>query len=506
MSRTSRFLHNSLSTALYQLCVMAYGFVIPRIMLVYYGSELNGLVSSVNQIITYLNLVEAGLAGAAVFALYKPLANKDTNAINGVVSAAKKFYNQSGFLFTGLMVLVAIIYPILKPVAGFSPVMAGLLILILGAKGFIEFFTLAKYRALLTADQRTYVISNASTIYTLLNLMLIAVFAMLGCNIVLVYLLALTAVFARSIFLLVYVRKHYKYLDFSVSPNIKALDKRWDALYLQILGAVHRGAPLVLATVFFSLTQVSIYSVYNIVFTGLNSLLGIFTNGLSASFGDVIARGELKTLQRAARDFELAYYILISVIYAVAYAAIMPFVSIYTAGITDANYYMPTLGATIVLSGFLYSIKNPQGMLVISAGLYKETRWRSTIQAVLIVGLGAALIPVLGLPGIAVGACLGDLYRDIDLAFYIPRYVTKTQPSKTLLRMLWAFLTCACSAFVCSLISFPTNNYFEWILLALMYVVISLVITMLSALLFYREGVKSIIMRLKGLRKHRTRN
>ena len=52
-------------------------FIIPCIMLKYYGSEINGLVSSINQFIVYFNLVEAGLSGAAIYVLYKPLAGKN---------------------------------------------------------------------------------------------------------------------------------------------------------------------------------------------------------------------------------------------------------------------------------------------------------------------------------------------------------------------------------------------------------------------------------------------
>ena len=70
-------MYNSMATAIYQVIVMLAGFVTPRILLQFYGSEMNGLVSSINQFITYFSLVEAGIAGAAVYSLYKPLAEKD---------------------------------------------------------------------------------------------------------------------------------------------------------------------------------------------------------------------------------------------------------------------------------------------------------------------------------------------------------------------------------------------------------------------------------------------
>ena len=63
---------------------MLAGFVTPLIMLKYYGSEVNGLVTSIGQFIVYFNLVEAGLSGAAIYALYKPLADKTIMQLAGL--------------------------------------------------------------------------------------------------------------------------------------------------------------------------------------------------------------------------------------------------------------------------------------------------------------------------------------------------------------------------------------------------------------------------------------
>lgn len=501
MNRTKLFAKNSISTGAYQICLIAYGFIVPKMMMIYYGSEINGLVSSINQIITYLNLVEAGLAGAAVFALYKPLADKDYASINGIVSAAKKYYYQSGLIFTVLIVGVAFLYPVLKPVSSLSYILVALLVLVLGAKGFLEFFTLAKYRALLTADQRTYVISNTSSIYIILNTAIIWILANLRVNIVLTYFVALFSLFVRTFLLIYYSKRNYPFLNASCKPMLGALDKRWDAFFLQILGAVHSGAPIVIATVFFPLSSVSVYAVYNTIMIGINNLLSIFTSGLAASFGDVIARKDYSTLNQADNEFQVAYYVIISIIYSVAFSTIMPFVKLYTAGVHDANYIVPQVGFAIVVNGFLFNLKTPQGMLVISAGHYRETRTRSLLQAILAVLCGVMLIPRFGLAGIAMGSCLSNIYRDIDLAFYVPKHITNTLPSKTIKRMIWAAVTCIVSTSISSFISFETSNFFQWILLAFAIFLMSSVVTISSAFLFERETVFDVIKRISRLLK-----
>ena len=97
--RTRKFLINSITTGAYQFILMITGFVTPQIMLRFYGSEVNGLISPINQFFIYFSLVEAGLSGAAIYALYKPLADQNYKEINAIVAAAKKFYNQSGLIF-----------------------------------------------------------------------------------------------------------------------------------------------------------------------------------------------------------------------------------------------------------------------------------------------------------------------------------------------------------------------------------------------------------------------
>ena len=119
-------------------------------------------------------------------------------------------------------------------------------------------------------------------------------------------------------------------------------------------------------------------------------------------FGDVIARGEKENLQKTYKEFEYTYYIIITIVYSVTAIMIMPFINIYTKGINDANYNQVLLGILFTINGLLFNLKTPQGMLVISAGLYKETRIQNLIQALIIVVGGVILAPSLGLAGILI--------------------------------------------------------------------------------------------------------
>jgi len=497
MNRTKSFICNSISAALFQFVTMATGFIIPRIMLKSYGSEINGLVLSISQFISYFNLAEAGLGATAIYALYKPLADKDYRAINGVVSATKRFYILSGYIFLTLTLGLAVIYPVVIKVDSLNSYNVALLVLVLGGAGVLEFFTMSKYRVLLTADQKNYILSLVSIISIILNTIIIMFLGSLKINIVTLRLVAIAPIFLRSLILFIYVKLRYKYINYKEKPDNKALNKRWDALYLQMLGSIQIGMPIVLATFFTNLGLVSIYSIYSMVIGGINGMLLIFTNGVTASFGEIIAQGEIEKLQKTIKEFEFIYYSLVTITYSIAMITIMPFIRIYTKGIADINYDIPIIGFLFVFNGMLYNIKTPQGMLVISAGMYKETRKQSTIQALIIVVIGVILTPMFGLTGILTALILSNIYRDIELMFYIPKNLTKLSVRITAMRILRVFIssTIICVPFL--FINTVPQNYLNWITSVVGIATYSILVTCIMGFVFDRKEVNNIFVRIK---------
>jgi hypothetical protein len=386
--------------------------------------------------------------------------------------------------------------------AELSPLSVGVLVLILGVAGALEFFTMAKYRALLTADQKLYVLSLASIVAIILNTLIIVVLAYNGATIVVLRLVALLSVFARSLILYIYVKRRYRYIDYNATPDNDALNKRWDALYLQVLGAVHSGAPVIIATIFTSLQIVSVYSIFHMVVAGITGIVGIFTNGLSASFGDVIVRNEQSILQKAYQEFELMFYALITWAFSCTMVLIMPFVKLYTFGITDVNYNLPLIGFLFTLNGLLYSLKNPQGMLVISAGLYKETKLQTTIQGLIAVVFGVIFVQFWGLAGILLGSILSNIYRDIDLLFYIPHKLTKLRVISTFYRWMRVFI---CVGVIywpfIKIIPINCSSLLDWTGWAVIVAVYALFVVVLINYIFDRRVFIEVINRIMTLFK-----
>ena len=72
---------NLVSGIVYQAVLIALGFLLPRLYLENFGSEVNGVLSTIKQIFTYMCLLEAGVGLASSQALYKPVAENDYKRI-----------------------------------------------------------------------------------------------------------------------------------------------------------------------------------------------------------------------------------------------------------------------------------------------------------------------------------------------------------------------------------------------------------------------------------------
>lgn len=500
--RTVLFVHNSITMALQQVIGMVSAFIIPRVLLSVYGSEINGFVVSVAQFISYFTLVEAGISGASVYALYKPLADRNIGTINSIISAAKRFYQTSGYIFLALVCLLAGLYPIFATTLELSAVQIILVVFALGIEGVLNFFTLSKYRVLLTASQKSYIISSAQILYTLLRILLIWGLAKIGCSIVMVEVAVVFAVFVRSWILYYYTRKHFPFVDYTADPDTESIKDRWNVLYLQLTVSALWGLPTILATIFTSLVEVSVFSVYNLVINGVRGILDIFSSGLAASFGDVIVRKQRKILKETTQQFEQTYYIVITVIYSAALLLILPFIKLYTINIEDANYILPTLAFLSVFNGLLYNLKSPQGMLVISAGMYRQTRWRSSIQALIAIIAGTFGAWHWGLYGIVGGVILSNIYRDIDLLFFIPKYVTKLSYKRSLRHMSLVLFTFFISSLIWFFYPLQITSAFEWIWKGSFVTFILLLWTLVTNYYLNPKNMRNIYQRVYMLVRH----
>ena len=337
-NRNSLLKVNTVASLTYQLVTLVCGFILPRLIIGYYGSSVYGLISSLTQFLGVIALLELGMGAVVPASLYKPLAEKDSNGISKIVVSSERFYRKIGLVMIFYVIGLTVFYPMI--VDEFPFLYTASLLVIIASSTFAQYFFGITYSLLLTADQRQYItyIVNGSTI--IINLILSFLLIKLGCSIHIVKLVSSLIFITRPVIFATYVKRHYninKHITFEVEP----IKQKWNGIAQHLAFAVQEKIGVVILSLMSTLESVSIYSVYYLIVSGLRGLIYSITSSLTSFLGNILAKDEKDTLLRDFYRIEWSMHTITVLLFSSAAVLIVPFVRVYTAGITDANYIVP---------------------------------------------------------------------------------------------------------------------------------------------------------------------
>jgi len=463
--RAKKSFKNLIFNFFQQLVGIITNLILPPLIISKFGSAINGLIQTIKQMMSYAQITGAGISAASTYSMYEPLAKKDKKNISGIYNATAKMFNKAGRLFTLIILIIAVVYPFfvneeINALVTFS------LVIIISVCGISEFFVFGKYQSIINADQNNYIIAIAQTIGNLCNILVTVLLIWLDQNIIVVQIGASIIYVARIVILYIYVKKHYKYLDENVKPMFDKINQKNDALVHQIAGLVVLSSSTIIVSIFCGLKEASVFAVYNLVFAGLNTICYIVSTSIYASFGEVIAKKDNKTLINAFNIYEWFYFCMIFVIFIVTYIMITPFIQVYTQGFTDINYVLPWLGILFVIVGLANNIRVPSVTLVNAAGHYKQTRNRAIIEMIINLVGQIVFVNVLGIYGVLVGCIMSYCYRTIDYIIYTHKYILNISPKKTFIRLIINIVMSVLVIICCSFITINVNNYIDWCMYA----------------------------------------
>ena len=98
------------------------------------------------------------------------------------------------------------------------------------------------------------------------------------------------------------------------------------------------------------------------------------TTGLEAYFGNMLAKGEQKNLERAFSRIEWLIHFSVTVIFTIAAITVVPFISVYTRGINDVDYIVPLFSTILMLAYAAQCLRVPYFRVIKAAGHFRETQ------------------------------------------------------------------------------------------------------------------------------------
>ena len=488
MTRRKKLFLNTGMALLYQGITLVCGFVLPKFIIPHFGSAANGLISSITQALTIITLCECGVGAVVQSALYKPLADRNMEGISKVVISSEHFFNKIVRLLIGYVIILCIVYPFIVK-DGFSKGYIISLVGILALCYFAQYYLFLTYRLLLNADQASYVQLGAHSLALIANTGITILLIKFGASVHIVKLGSAIAFLIQPIAIRLYVKKHYQ-LNLRMQLTEDPLKQKWNGLAQHIASVVQGNAPTVVLTVFSTLQNISVYSVYYLIAHGIRQVIVSLNTGVKAMLGNMLAKNEMDTLDKTFSAVEFTFHTLVTLLFCVAGILIIPFVSIYTENFTDAEYIRPLFGVLMVFGQAIYCLRIPYEMIIQAAGHYKQTQKSSIIEATINITVAVGFVLLLGLEGVAISTIAAMGYRMLYLVLYIRKNILN-RPIKQFLKHLLvdAISVCGMLCATCWIDIAPTN-YYQWAGFA---VAISLICGMVSCsinAIMYKKELK----------------
>lgn len=485
LSVKKKGLLNLIFSLIYKVVTMVIGIIIPVLFITSYGSEINGLQSSVQQIFSYMLLLEAGVGSATLQSLYAPVRTEDRDKCNAYLSATSKYYNKIGIIYFALLVIVSIGYALVVNVETMVFIEVCVYVVITGAASGINFFYLAKLKLLLRAEGDEYIISAMLMVAYILTSAIKIFLISQGANIILIQVFHLGINLGITAIYFLIAKKKYPWLSFKEKPNYEGLKQKNSALVHQISGLVFQNVDVLLLTFMCDLRIVSIYTIYKMVINMVTTIIASMGDSVNFIFGREMNNGDEnhENYKKIIDVFNVFYSAIAFAIFVSMYLLILPFMKLYTAGM-DINYVIALLPWLYISIELLTVGREAMMRTITVAGHFKQTQWRAVAEA--IINIVASIVAVLickhyfgeigGLYGVLIGTIIAMLYRTIDINIYANKWILKRscwKPFKIMITNTCLFMLVV---FVLNPLIPSIHNYVEFLISGLWVTALILVV------------------------------
>lgn len=493
MKRTSI---NIYCSVLSQIVTILCGLILPRLILTTFGSQANGLISSLTQMLNYISLVEGGLGGVVLAALYSPLATHDNRKLSEILKTANAFFKKLAIIFLIYTLLLSILYPFFVK-STFSNFYIFSLTFILAISLFIQYFFSITYKLLLQADQKIYIVQIVQIIASLSNLIITIIVINVFPNLQVVKLLSSIIYILQPLFYSSYIEKHYK-IDKKVKADPKYLPQRWDCFGQNLAFVIHNNTDMVLLSIFGNLELVSVYSIYFLVVNNLKNFFLSFSNSFSPLLGKAIAINDIKKAKEHLLIYEFIVFNAATIIFGCCIYLLPSFVLLYTSGVHDINYNRPLFSVLLILAEFVYCIRDPYISVVYSAGKFKETVKSAYIEATLNILISLILVFKFNLIGIALGTLISMSYRMINQVHYISQHIINRSSRLFYKRLIISVAVMILSVLILSNLQFINlSTLTGWIFGGIISVIVFIIIDIIINLIFDGKTLYNLLVSIK---------
>ncbi len=493
--RKKRLKLNTLFSFSHQIITILCGFILPHIIIKAFGSEINGLVSSITQFLNLISFLQLGVGAVVESALYKPLAESDVDSVSRIMVSARRFFRRIGFVLIIYVLGLMIFYPMLSD-QKFDWLFTSLLIACISISSFSQYYCGITSSLMLTSSQHGYIRYGIQSVTLLLNTFICILLVKFNAGIHIVKLTSSLLFLLSAFSMNWYVSKHFT-INWKIKYDTEPIAQKKNGIAQHIAHVVLEDTDNVVLTLFSTLSNVSVYSVYHLVVYGVKNLIHPLTGGVRALLGELWAKQEKENFKQTYDWFEWLTHTATTFMFGCTAVLIVPFVKVYTKDVTDVDYIQPLFAAVLTSANALHCLRIPYNTTILAVGHYKQTQKCYIIAALLNVVFSVIFVVPFGLVGVALGTLVSMAYQTLWMAIYVRKSIF--QKKGLFIKHFFVDAVSVLLGVTLTVwIPMTSANFVSWIILAIQVALIFGCVVLALNGFFFRDKLRYLAKIIKG--------
>jgi len=452
--RTYKSMKNVSVMLLTQFITFVLAFASRTVFIKTLGAEYLGLNGLFFNILNALSLAEMGIGTAISYALYKPIAENDTEQIKSILAFYRKCYFFIGIFIIAIGCLILPFLPYLIKGEVTVPVNIYNVYLCFLANSVIAYF-FAHKRTIIDETQNKYLTTSidfaTNTIVSMIQIIILWQF-----KDYMAFLFArIFGTIVSSVIIFISANRKFPYIvERTIMLSSSAKKKIWSNVSIlffhKLGGVIMLSTDFLIISAFVGIEAVGIYSNYTLIIGTISIFCNLFITGANASIGNAIATLTKEEVYAVFRKIAFLIFC-ISGLSAVCLVNLLnPFIELWAG----KDYLLSNSVVYVITANFFFSQNR---WLVITfrndAGIFRPDMYKPIVEIIFNLSLSIFLVRIYGVLGVLIGTLANTFFICIWVEMYIAhKYIFATSVAGFLkayvVQIIALLISCALSMYI----------------------------------------------------------
>lgn len=383
-----------------QVISIALKFISRTVFIYVLGVEYLGINGLFSEILSVLALADLGFGTAMVFSMYKPLAEQDRVKLAQLVALYKKIYS---VIAVSIAVIGVALIPFLKYLINLDHDVPHLTVYyLLYLSNTIASYLVVYKTCILNADQKSYIVSRNSTLFSLFSLIATSITLLATKNFIAYLVVQVIFTYLSNFYLSHIAETEYPYIDDRVpklpkQESVEIFNNVKSVFIYKVANTLVGSTDNMLISMIVGTAAVGYYSNYSMVITNICMFINILFSSVTASIGNLVVEVNERKNYEVYRRMQLVSYILSTVAITGVFLMIGDFVYVWLG----ESFLLDQLVVLAISVNLYFSvILMPIWSYREATGMYRQTKYVMVITAIVNLMVSVVLGRMIGLAGI----------------------------------------------------------------------------------------------------------